>query len=491
MENKKIKNRFPIGLKTVLAIFVFGLILAEIGMVYFTMVTSNTNKEYYKSSATKLSNTVALTVDIDKFITVRDEVLSIYDTYEEKPTMDKKGTPEYEDYMSKIESIKQTPEHKELQTYLLSIKNANPETDGIYLVYVDYARKLGIYLVYDTESELYPTGTIDDIYEEDYPMLEDHMLGFVASIFEEEGTGETLVTAGAPIVRNNEVVGYSLVDINMKTVRASQADKIVRFFVYLVTTVILLSALGATITHFVLVKPVNKLRKAAKSYDVNNPEKTHETFSNLEINSHDEFRELADSMKVMEADINAKIHELTEANDSLRASREFAGKMEELANKDALTGVKNKAAFDKAANELNEKIANKEVVKFGLAMIDLNYLKNINDDYGHDSGDHALVKLCNIIRGTFTRSVVYRVGGDEFVVILQGRDCLKSSALIDEFNHKIEELVSDKDLSPDDQVSAAIGYSAFDKDEDSSVDDVFKKADKAMYARKRKMKGQE
>ena len=491
MEQTKKRHLFSIRVKSTLLIVVFGLILAEIAMVYFSIVSSNTNKQNYKDTATKLAYTVALSIDKTDTKAVTDAVIHYYDESTTKPGREAAGTPEYEAYMANFDTVRAMQEYKDIQAYLHAVKDVNPETDAVYLGYVAIPDKKCIYVVYDEESEDFPVGIIDDLYEEDYGMLEDPKIGFLASIYVDEATGLTLVTAGAPIYdSSNNIICYALVDIRMDAVRAAQASRIVRLFIYLMSTVIILSIVGIIVINFLMIRPVKALQKAANSYDVNNPDETHEVFKKLNVKNHDEFRDLAESMKTMENDINLKIHELMQANAALLASQKVAGKMAELANKDALTGVRNKIAFDNIVNSLNEKIEKGEALEFGLAMIDLNYLKNINDEYGHDAGDRALVKLCNIVCAIFAHSPVYRVGGDEFVVLFRNVDYQDAATLVREFEDKIAKLSKDKNLVPEEQVSAAIGYSAYIPGDDSCVDDVFKRADKAMYANKKKMKGQ-
>ena len=489
---KKRRRIFPIRVKTTLMIVIFGMVLAEIAMIYFSISSSNQNRGAYKAAATDLSETVALSVDVEKLKNVKGQIASIYDSLDPKLVRDEyDGTPEFEAYLNSCAEVKSSADYIYLQNYLKAVSDANDDTEGIYLCYVDYERGLGIYLVYDVENEWYPTGMIDYIYEEDYPMLDNPMLGFVASIYVDVATGEYLVTAGTPIVdpaQPDVVIAYALVDISMTTVRKSQADRIVRLFIYLVSTVVVLSLVGVLVINFILIKPVKTLQNAAKNYDVNEPDKTHEVFTKLKVNVNDEFADLADSMKEMENDIHNKIVELTQTNVELAATQKVASEMSELANKDGLTGVRNKISYDHQCEEINKQIENKEPLQFGIAMIDLNYLKNINDDYGHDSGDSALIKLCNIICTIFARSPVYRIGGDEFVVILRNRDYKDSKKLIKEFNTKIDGLGEDDDLLPAEKVSAAIGYSKYLPDKDKCVDDVFKRADKAMYERKREMK---
>ena len=90
----------------------------------------------------------------------------------------------------------------------------------------------------------------------------------------------------------------------------------------------------------------------------------------------------------------------------------------------------------------------------------------------------------------FEHSPVFRIGGDEFIVILKNRDYRNVDSLIADFNKNLEDVQKDDTLQPWEQISAAIGYAKFDKKIDSTVDDVFKRADKAMYERKVAMKAE-
>ena len=121
-------------------------------------------------------------------------------------------------------------------------------------------------------------------------------------------------------------------------------------------------------------------------------------------------------------------------------------------------------------------------------MVDLNFLKRINDTYGHEQGNIAIKKLCHLVCAIFEHSPVFRIGGDEFAVVLEHNDYAKVSDLVDTFNAKLDEMAADTKLEPWERISAAIGVARYDPVTDSSVANVFKRADKAMYLRKKEMK---
>ena len=121
-------------------------------------------------------------------------------------------------------------------------------------------------------------------------------------------------------------------------------------------------------------------------------------------------------------------------------------------------------------------------------MIDLNFLKKINDTYGHANGNITIKKLSSLICDICKRSQVFRIGGDECVVILKNKDYKKIDKRIEHFNYQIWQFSEDSSLEPWEKISAAIGYAKFDKETDKTVQDVFKRADRAMYDRKESMK---
>ena len=137
---------------------------------------------------------------------------------------------------------------------------------------------------------------------------------------------------------------------------------------------------------------------------------------------------------------------------------------------------------------MDDAVAKGGVSAFGIAMIDLNDLKKINDTYGHDKGNLAIQQLCGLICNTFKHSPVFRIGGDEFAVVLEGHDLENAAALADSLVAEVKRRGADKSLDPWDRITA-IGYATYDPARDANVEAVFKRADETMYAVKKRMKG--
>ena len=91
-----------------------------------------------------------------------------------------------------------------------------------------------------------------------------------------------------------------------------------------------------------------------------------------------------------------------------------------------------------------------------------------------------------MICATFKHSPVFRFGGDEFVVVLEGSDLENVDELVGKLEAEVNRNNQDKSLKPWERGNAAIGYAQYS--EGDSLEAVFKRADKAMYTRKMEMK---
>ncbi|MBO4679158.1 MAG: diguanylate cyclase, partial [Lachnospiraceae bacterium] len=172
--------------------------------------------------------------------------------------------------------------------------------------------------------------------------------------------------------------------------------------------------------------------------------------------------------------------------DQANALQEKLNKSNRVANRDPLTGVRSVAAYMDKIEGLKEKVNRQEAGSFALVECDLNGLKEVNDTYGHDIGDIYLVNCCRAICGVFRHSPVFRVGGDEFVVVLEDKDLEYRDKLMDILKRTIEESYEKGDPIHG-KVSVAAGLAVYDPEIDKTVSDVLKRADTSMYNNKRVM----
>ena len=153
-----------------------------------------------------------------------------------------------------------------------------------------------------------------------------------------------------------------------------------------------------------------------------------------------------------------------------------------LAYTDPMTGVKSKLAYVKMKEQRDAAISAETAKEFAIAVFDLNGLKEINDRKGHEMGDRYIIEASEMICECFRHSPVYRIGGDEFAVLLENADYLNRYGLLEQFNAFVKEQVRING------VIVSVGLADYRKGRDMSCDDVFERADQQMYVRKRELK---
>ena len=149
-----------------------------------------------------------------------------------------------------------------------------------------------------------------------------------------------------------------------------------------------------------------------------------------------------------------------------------------LATKDSLTGAGNRRALDtKLAELVNSFKRNNETSS--IILLDLDHFKRVNDKYGHAAGDQILKSLTEIVnlRIRVTDSL-YRIGGEEFVVVLDGQDLHRAAHLAEQ----LRTLVDANELVPDQSVTISLGVAELKAGE--SPNDWLHRADEALYRAK-------
>ncbi|MBO4616056.1 MAG: GGDEF domain-containing protein [Lachnospiraceae bacterium] len=161
--------------------------------------------------------------------------------------------------------------------------------------------------------------------------------------------------------------------------------------------------------------------------------------------------------------------------------RKYLDTYKELAYRDMLTGLNNRAAFDKLFNELPDKYD--EGTEVTLFMFDLNNLKRVNDEMGHIEGDRLIKDMSDCLDKTFKNvGTAYRLGGDEFAAVVIGSR-KNPDKLLREFESNVEYC----NIISKGKLSAAKGYYQKPLIKNASfARDLYRYADQAMYADKQR-----
>lgn len=155
--------------------------------------------------------------------------------------------------------------------------------------------------------------------------------------------------------------------------------------------------------------------------------------------------------------------------------------LEKMAHTDELTGLANRRACEELFDELDENRCNYIIIGF-----DLNNLKVVNDTLGHEEGDRFIKEFAKILDHVFGEyGLVGRIGGDEFIVMIQNAANVRVNDLINSMNQKIDEKnKEEKNWS----MSTAYGICSALEDGVKTSRHAYKVADERMYCKKFEMK---
>lgn len=281
---------------------------------------------------------------------------------------------------------------------------------------------------------------------------------------------EEAVNDGQDGTRKNEVKsktlinGMKLVVVVPKHVVHKERNELLRDMLINVIFVIVVMVICTTIITKKMVSPIKKLQVATEQILNENLD------VKIDVNSKDEIGALANNFQKMTDSLKEKI-----------------SRINDMAFVDSLTGLKNRTALAEWEKRINLKIEERGMKDFAIVFADVNNLKEANDVFGHESGDILLNDAAKQIGNVFKHSPVFRIGGDEFVVILDGADFVNVYALLDELEERTKS-VSVINSDKYGRISIACGVSFFDYERDTCFQDVLKRADGIMYEKKKEMK---
>lgn len=158
---------------------------------------------------------------------------------------------------------------------------------------------------------------------------------------------------------------------------------------------------------------------------------------------------------------------------------------------DALTGLANRRYFDNYI-EIELKRAKRNNTPLSLVILDLDNFKGINDTYGHQCGDKVLQEIGNFLLGGHRSfELVARLGGDEFAVVLPGSNCWITRNMLERVGTEIAAHSMKCDEAPEFRVHFSAGVASVGPDMGyTAVEELFKRADTALYEAKHKGKNQ-
>lgn len=372
----------------------------------------------------------------------------------------------------------------DVERNLYRIRSINHDIKFIYVYKIE---EDGCHVVFDLETtgvEASQPGEIEEFDESFEPYLDDLLAGRpIEPIISDDKFGY-LLTIYKPVYNHQgKCVCYAGIDFSMDMINDYGRTFITRVIALFSGVVILVLALGLSFIENNIILPVNTMAYCARNFAYDSEAERAgniERIKSLEIQTNDEIENLYSAFVKTTTD---SMHYF----ENLRKAKIQVEVMNELAHTDSLTGIKNKTAYTETTDRLNAAILAGKA-NFAIIMIDVNFLKRVNDTYGHERGNEYLINACELVCSVFGKENVYRVGGDEFVAILDGKEVKRCAESVAALRAMIEKLRGDSKLEAWEKVSAAVGVAYYEEVLDSSADDVFKRADEQMYQNKVAMK---
>ncbi|MDR3076277.1 MAG: diguanylate cyclase [Synergistaceae bacterium] len=363
----------------------------------------------------------------------------------------------YERMLRRIRMMK-----KESGAVYMSVIKPDPEAGGCYYVFDS-----------DESEDHFDLGYFEP-WREDQENIKSSMYNgeSVAPVMWQEEWG-LILTIYEPIYgASDDVKGYVDVDYSMDNVAFERRHYLMRLVIITVCITVFFAALYVYVIRRSVVLPLSTITKAADEYLVRDFESENggapSSISAMVVRTNDELQRLADAMKSMEHKIKEYISNLSIVTVK--------------AETDALTGLWNRDTFRQRVElYLRDNLSPGGVDAF--LMIDVDYFKEVNDTFGHITGDTVLVECAQAMKYVMRDSdLIARQGGDEFVIFCKsigGEAIAENKARqVCEVLRKIFPRGSGK------HITASIGVSIAPRD-GSAYEELFKTADSAMYKAKK------
>ncbi len=260
----------------------------------------------------------------------------------------------------------------------------------------------------------------------------------------------------------NIPVAYVIVGISTENFRSDQMIYLLQLTAIVTSIALGYGVLLIWIMHKSVINPINQMTNAADSYSQQRIEISGASpLSKLHISTGDELERLCESMKKMEHDILQSSVDLTLAVWN--------------SQHDSMTQLYNKRFYKDLLGQL------KNEPDVGIIYFDIDNLKAVNDNYGHDRGDEAILKASRFIH-KYIEDGMYgcRVGGDEFVVLFKNGSLQKVEQLVDEMRGDKEHILEEEIK----EFCCRIAIGGTVRSDEETLAEAMKRAEELMYQNK-------
>ncbi len=405
-------------------------------------------------------------------------------------------TKKKEQYISENYSSR---EYMDILKYYYSLKENYPDVYYMYVYEFIDADQPYANVIIDLDEEYTedpPQESIDwigDTYVMDAPFDKD-----VKKIINEKKCvwhtvhtpdGEYLLSYVRPVFNEDGSYAFCVgVDFNMMEMYSKDIRFVLNMMGFLVIFVLIVVYINIRIVSKKVTEPLNRLSRCVDGFVFDTEEDRFRNISELEKLDLSYDNEIGNVYRSFVSTMKESIYYMFSYKRAKGESEDKDRRIEEISKMtfvDGLTGVYNKSAFMNDEAIYNEDIRN-GLDKIAVVMMDINNLKSVNDNLGHEAGDKYIKECISIICNIFAHSPVYRLGGDEFAVVLKGQDYASRLDLYSKASSTFRRSSENKDVPIQERYSASIGIAEYN--EGDSFGGIVKRADKMMYENKKELK---
>ena len=383
------------------------------------------------------------------------------------------------------------PEYWDILDRFYELRDSYPD---VLFMYVYRIKEDGGHVIFDLDSD--SGGAADkpgDIYkldESDIPYIEELCEGREVPAVTGKTQDGYLLTYFRPVYDSQgKYTCYACVDFSMDALHKKNLQFVLGAFGILLGLITVILLFNIYVMRRSITGPIDKMSKCTKEFAYDTEEERFrniQIMEELDIYTRDEIGDLHGMFVNVMKESMLFMMNLNRAKNDIKDKEEEIGQIREKAYKDDLTGVGNKAAYKNEVEKLTGEIAD-GTAKFAIVMADINNLKYVNDTFGHEKGDDYIRGCCAIVCDVYMHSPVFRIGGDEFVVVLKKSDYGNRKRLLEETGALFEITYEQEGAQAWERYSASVGMAEFTAG-DETVEQVFKRADEAMYAAKTEFK---
>lgn len=228
-----------------------------------------------------------------------------------------------------------------------------------------------------------------------------------------------------------------------------------------------------------VVRRMSRLEDAMMMFEQTKDPIVVETLQ-MDYKGRDEVAKLGQQFISLVHELSEHLKKLTNTSRQLEKSRKREIEMAGASIRDVLTGVRNRASYDREIPKIQYEIESGET-HIGLVVIEVSHLQEINREFGRENGNQAVVTVCRLFCKVFEHSAIFRTKSEQFVAIIKGNDYRRVLDLVRSFKEKAAFRPYNNMREMYEKPSARIGFALYDLNlDEGSYDSMYERAVREM-----------